>query len=61
MTLKEYCEKQMAWFASVAMEAGTQKDSEKYNKAKGRYDAYADIILQCPDSVLSKKILDEVW
>jgi len=61
MTLKEYCEKQMSWFAHAAVEAGVQKDPEKYNKFIGMYNAYADIILQCPDSVLGMKIMNGVW
>lgn len=61
MTLKEYLEKQMNHFIKAAQEVNIHCDPEYYYLFKGRYDAYADILLSCPDSVLSKKILDEVW
>ena len=59
MTLKEYLEKQIRHWAKAKQEAVF--DSDYYWKADGKIMAYTDIILTCPDSVLSKKILDEVW
>jgi hypothetical protein len=59
MTLKEYLEKQIRHWSKIKNEAAL--DTDIYLKADGRVMAYTDILLQCPDSVLSKKILDEVW
>lgn len=59
MTLKEYLEKQIRYWSKTKQEASL--DTDTYLKADGRVMAYTDIILTCPDSVLSKKILDEVW
>ena len=59
MTLKEYLEKQIRHWSKTKQEASL--DTDTYFKADGRVMAYTDILLQCPDSVLSKKILDEVW
>jgi hypothetical protein len=59
MTLKEYLEKQIRWWSKAKQEATF--DSDHYWKADRKIMAYTDIILTCPDSVLSKKILDEVW
>ena len=59
MTLKEYLEKQVRHWSKTKNEAATY--SETYHEAAGKIQAYTDIILTCPDSVLSKKILDEVW
>lgn len=59
MTLKEYLEKQMRHFAKAKQEA--KLDDPMYHLFEGRIRAYTDIILTCPDSVLSKKILGEVW
>lgn len=59
MTLKEYLEKQIRHWSKTKQEAGL--DTDTYCKADGRVMAYTDIFLTCPDSVLSKKILDEVW
>lgn len=58
MTLKQYIEKQMRYFAKAAQEA--KVDMEKHNKFLGRYEAYVDILLVCPDDALRKKV-DEVW
>ena len=59
MTLKEYLEKQIRHWAKAKQEAAF--DTYAYWKADGRVMAYTDIILTCSDSVLNKKILDEVW
>ena len=59
MTLKEYLERQIRYWSKTKQEAAL--DTDTYLKADGRVMAYTDIILTCPDSVLSKKILDEVW
>lgn len=59
MTLKEYLEKQIRHWIRTKQEAAV--DTDTYCKADGRVMAYTDIILTCPDSVLNKKILDEVW
>lgn len=59
MTLKEYLEKQIRYFAKAKQEA--KVDDLLYDVFDGRIRAYTDIILTCPDSVLNKKILDEVW
>ena len=59
MTLKEYLEKQMRWFAKAAQEAS--EDTDKHNKFLGCYDAYSDILLTCPDDVLRRKVTNEVW
>lgn len=59
MTLKEYLEKQIKYFAVAKQEA--KLDDPMYHLFEGRIRAYTDIFLTCPDSVLSKKILDEVW
>lgn len=58
MTLKQYIEEQMRYFAKAAQEA--RVDTEKHNKFLGRYEAYVDILLVCPDDILRKKV-DEVW
>jgi hypothetical protein len=58
MTLKQYIEEQMRYFAKAAQEA--KVDTEKHNKFLGRYEAYVDILLACPDDILRKKV-DEVW
>lgn len=59
MTLKEYLEKQIRHFAKARQEA--KVGDHFYDLFEGRISAYTDIILVCPDSVLSKKIFDEVW
>lgn len=59
MTLKEYLEEQIRHWIKTKKEAAF--DSDTYWKADGKIMAYTDILLTCPDSVLSKKILDEVW
>lgn len=59
MTLKEYLEKQMRWYAKAAQEA--REDTDKHNKFLGRYDAYVDVLLTCPDDVLRRKVTNEVW
>lgn len=59
MTLKEYLEKQMRHFAKAAQE--TREDTDKHNKFLGRYDAYVDILLLCPEDILHRKVMDEVW
>ena len=59
MTLKEYLEKQMRYYAEAKNEFPV--GHHLHHLYMGYYQAYADVILQCPDSVLSKKILDEVW
>ena len=59
MTLKEYLEAQMRHFAKAAQEA--REDTEKHNKFLGRYDAYVDILLTCPEDALRIKVLNEVW
>jgi hypothetical protein len=58
MTLKQYIEEQMRYFAKAAQEA--KVDTEKHNKFLGRYEAYVDILLVCTDDILRKKV-DEVW
>ena len=59
MTLKEYLEKQMRWYAEAAQEA--REDTEGYYKFLGRYAAYVDILLACPDDMLRRKVTNEVW
>jgi hypothetical protein len=59
VTLKEYLEAQMRHFAKAAQEA--REDAEKHSKFIGRYDAYVDILLTCPEDVLRRKIMNEVW
>ena len=59
MTLKQYLEKQMRHFAKAAQEA--REDTEKHNKFIGRYDAYVDILLACPEDILHRKVTNEVW
>ena len=59
MTLKEYLEKQMRWYAKAAQEA--REYTDKHNKFLGRYEAYVDILLTCPDDVLRRKVINEVW
>ena len=59
MTLKEYLEAQMRHFAKAAKEA--REDTEKHSKFIGRYDAYVDILLACPEDVLRRKIMNEVY
>ena len=59
MTLKEYLEKQMRWCAKAAQEA--REDTERHYKFLGRYDAYVDILLTCPDDMLRRKVTNEVW
>ena len=59
MTLKQYLEEQMRHFAIAAQEA--REDTEKHNKFLGRYDAYVDILLTCPEDVLHRKVMNEVW
>ena len=58
MTFKQYIEDQMRHFAKAAQE--TKTDTEKHNKLLGRYEAYVDILLTCPDDILHRKV-DEVW
>jgi hypothetical protein len=59
MTLKEYLEKQIRHYAKARQEA---RDDTRYSeKFDGMIQAYTDILLTCPDSMLNKKILDEVW
>lgn len=59
MTLKEYLEKQIKHFSESKKEA--KVDDPMYGIFEGRVRAYTDILLTCPNSVLDKKILDEVW
>jgi hypothetical protein len=59
VTLKEYLEKQIRHWSKAKQEA--RFDTDTYWKADGKVMAYTDLILTCPDSVLNKKILDEVW
>ena len=59
MTLKEYLEKQIRHYAVAKQEA--KADNQMYNLFDGRVRAYTDILLLCPESVLSKKVTDEVW
>lgn len=59
MTLKEYLEKQIRHFAVAKQE--TKADDPMYHLFEGRVRAYTNIILLCPDSILSKKVTDEVW
>lgn len=59
MTLKEYLEKQIRYWSKAKQEA--RIDTDVYCKFDGRIMAYTDILLTCPDSILNKKILDEVW
>ena len=59
MTLKDHLEKQMRHFAKAAQEV--REDTEKHHKFLGRYDAYVDILLTCPDDVLRRKVTNEVW
>lgn len=59
MTLKEYLEKQIIHFSKARQEARHNTiHSEKFD---GMIQAYTDILLTCSDSVLNKKIIDEVW
>jgi hypothetical protein len=59
MTLKEYLEKQIKHWSKTKHEA--KFDSDTYWRADGFLMAYTDLILTCPNSILDKKILDEVW
>lgn len=59
MTLKEYLEKQIRHYAMAKQEA--RADDPLYNVFEGRIRAYTDVLLACSDSVLNKKITDEVW
>lgn len=59
MTLKEYLEKQMRHYAKAAQEA--REDTEQHSRFLGRYDAYVDILLTCPEDVLRRKVTSEVW
>lgn len=59
MTLKQYLEKQIRHFAWAKQEAKAY--DPLYDIFEGRIRAYTDILLACPDSVLNKKIADEVW
>lgn len=59
MTLKEYLEKQMRHYAKAKQEA--KADDPLYDVFEGRIRAYTDILLACCDSILNKKIMDEVW
>jgi hypothetical protein len=59
MTLKEYLEKQIRHFAKAKQEA--KVDDPLSDVFEGRIRAYTDILLTCSDSVLNKKITDEVW
>ena len=58
MTLKKYLENQIRYFAKAKQEA--KVDDPMYYIFEGRIRAYTDILLMCPDSVLSKKVLDGV-
>ena len=59
LTLKEYLEKQISHWSKAKQEACV--DTAAYCKADGRVMAYVDILLACPDKMLNKKILEEVW
>jgi hypothetical protein len=59
MTLKEYLEKQIRHFSKARQEA--RNDTAYGEKFEGMIQAYTDILLTCSDTVLNKKILDEVW
>ena len=59
MTLKKYLENQIRHYAKAKQEA--KVDDPLYGIFEGRIRAYTDILLECSDSVLNKKINDEVW
>lgn len=59
MTLKQYLEKQIRHYAKAKQEA--KANNPLYDIFEGRIRAYTDILLECPDDVLSKKITNEVW
>lgn len=59
MTLKQYLEKQIRHYAKAKQEA--RPDDPLYDIFEGRIRAYTDILLECPDEVLNKKITSEVW
>ena len=57
MTLKEFLEKQIRHFAKAKQEA--RVDDPLFDLFEGRLRAYTDVLLVCPDEVLSKKIANE--
>lgn len=59
MTLKEYLEKQIKYFSKAKQEA--KEDDPRYQRFQREVLAYTDVLLSCPDEVLNKKVLDEVW
>ena len=59
MTLKEYLDKQIRHYAKAKQEA--KVDDPLYDVFEGIIRAYTDVLLVCSDSVLNKKIMDEVW
>jgi hypothetical protein len=59
MTLKQYLIKQIKHFSKARQEAS--HNTVYAERFTGLINAYTDILLTCPDSILSKKILDEVW
>lgn len=59
MTLKEYLEKQIRYFAKAKQE--TKFDDSTYLIFEGRIRAYTDILLTCSDEILRRKAIDETW
>lgn len=59
MTLKQYLEKQIRYYAKAKQEAKVY--DPLYAVFEGRIRAYTDILLMCSDEVLNKKITNEVW
>lgn len=60
MTLKEFLESQIRHWAHVK-KLEPRFDTDTYIRADGRVKAYTDLLLVCPDNVLNKRILDEVY
>lgn len=59
MTLREYLEKQISYWMEARNDF--QEAHHLYQKYTGKIQAYSDILVTCPGSVLDNKILDEVW
>lgn len=59
MTLKEYLEKQIRLYAKAKQES--KVDDPLHDIFEGRIRAYTDVLLECSDDVLNKKITNEVW
>ena len=59
MTLKQYLEKQIRHYAKARQEA--KANDPLYDIFEGRIRAYTDILLECSDDMLNRKITNEVW